>query len=110
MSAGHTIPARAKLAELATAAGYDVRTLALLAGATFPRHHKGARLGDAEIELLALGVGILADAGLDAAAVAAIAAETRRAPSSSDWRTSFWTVALALASEARPPDTHPHRP
>ena len=93
-------PNRARLAALAAAAGYPNALLVDIALATLPHYQHGQALGDADVELVALAVEVLAQAGHNAETASALIARHR--PASPDttgrWRDRLWAEALTVAN------------
>jgi hypothetical protein len=88
--------ARARLAALATAAGYGPETLQLIADATLPSH--GPRLPAAEIAHVATAVEVLAQAGLPADGLPDVIASYRARYGEACWREQFWRRQLRIAA------------
>jgi hypothetical protein len=89
--------ARERLAALAAAAGYQPDVLATIAQATLPNYQPGERLADREINQIATGVEVLAQAGAQGDTLPGIVAHYKRRYGP-DWREAFWRQQLRTAN------------
>jgi hypothetical protein len=90
--------ARARLAALATAAGYGPDALALIADAALPEHRLGERLDETSVAHVASAVEVLAQAGHPAAVLGDIVAHYRDRYGELCWREQFWQRQLRTAA------------
>jgi hypothetical protein len=97
-------PARARLAALATAAGYGPDTLLLIADAALPAYGAGDRLDETLIGHVATAVEVLAQCGYPAAVLPDLFDSYRGRYHGRRWRERFWRAQLRIAALR---STHP---